>query len=663
MERIPSVETLFLRIRAAMFNLANTAAIVLMCIIVLSPITARGDSPPYNAARYRGYPASPAGASLEERTAFFRKLVTPEVTGFGEPAADREFWGRIGSNPDFASIVPSGEGSMKMELPELPDDLFLDFTRTGNRYRYQSPRSRRRSILTNMVLAECVENDGRFIERIEEAVRTICSEKTWVLPAHDSKLTNFNETLVTIDLGSSTTAIGLSQTDWLLRDKLSPEIRSLIRERVEHFIFKPFMAMHNGDRVPHWWMTERTNNWTSVCMSGVISSAFSLIDSPDIRAQYLEAAEKYGPYYILSLSDDGNCSEGLAYWNYGYSYYLVMVEAARKATNGAWDMLDDNKQKRTSAYPMNVEIMPGVYPSFADCRTDTKPGFRFIRYLNRRYQFGMDYLEDKPDSPGSFLMFCVFDLDNPYAERAKLSPEEYSIPLRSSFEDADVYIFRAEKENGLSVALKGGHNAEQHNHNDLGSYVVALEGHATLLDPGGEVYTKRTFSSKRYDSDVLNSFGHPVPRINGQLQKTGREYEARVLDKQSNDIEETVAMDISGAYDIQSLDKLERTFVFSRRGNGAFTVTDNVEFSEAGQFENALITFDNWHSIDDNTIEVGDGKSRMRVTIDTDGEPFRLETVTIDEDMQVKTQPVRIGIVLINPVKTARVSVKIEPAR
>ena len=663
MERMLSAGTSFQRILATLFNPDIIAAFIVIFIIVLSPVTVRGDSPHYDAARHRGYPASPEGASMEERVAFFRELVTTGATGFGEPATDREFWGQIGSNPDYASIVPAGEGSLKTELPELPDDLYLDFNSTGNRYRYQTPRSRRRSILTNMVLAECVENEGRFMDGIEGAIRTICSEKTWVLPAHDRELTNFNGTLVTVDLGSSMTALTLSQADWLLRDKLSPEIRSSIRDRVEHFIFKPFMAMHHGDRNPHWWMTESTNNWTSVCMSGIISSAFSLIDSPEIRARYLEAAEKYGPYYILSLSDDGNCSEGLGYWNYGYGYYLVMVEAARKATNGAWDMLDDDKQRRTSAYPMNVEIMPGVYPSFADCRTDAKPGFRYIRYLNRRYQFGLNYLEEKPDAPGSFHMFCVFDLDNPYAERANLSREEYTIPLRSSFEDADVYIFRSKKQNGLSVALKGGNNAEQHNHNDLGSYVVALEGHATLPDPGGEVYTKRTFSANRYDSDVLNSFGHPVPRIDGQLQKTGSEYVAHVLDKQSNDLEETVVMDISGAYEIPSLSKLERTFVFSRRGDGSFTVTDEVEFSEAGRFETALITFDTWRSIDNNTIVVGEGKSRMRVAIDTGGEPFRLEAITIDEDMQVKIQPVRLGIVLANPVKTARVSVKIEPGR
>jgi len=661
MERMQSSMKRIIMQQPVISTLAITTLILLSSLLV-APQSGWGDSPSFDTALYRGYPASPKGAKLDERVGFFRALVTPSTTGFGEPVTDRTFWMRIGATPDFTSIVPDGESALNQALPELPDSLFLDYTRTGNRNRYQSPRSRRRSILTRMALAECVENSGRFMGKIEGAIRKICAEKTWVLPAHDSALTNFNETLVTIDLGSSMTALTLSQVHWLLQDKLSPEIRTLIKERVDHFIFTPFMAMHSGEREPHWWMTDDTNNWTSVCMSGIISAAFALIESPDTRARYLEAAEKYGPYYILSLSDDGNCSEGLAYWNYGYSYYLVMVEAARKATNGAWDMLDDGKQKRTSAYPMNVEIMPDVYPSFADCRTDTKPGFKYIRYLNRRYQYGLDYLEEKSDSPGSFHMFSVFDLDDPYRERASLSSEEYAIPLRSAFEDADVYIYRSRQENGLSVALKGGHNAEEHNHNDLGSYVVALHGHATLLDPGGEVYTKRTFSGKRYDSDVLNSFGHPVPRINGQLQKTGSEYHAHVLSKRSSDNEEHVIMDISEAYAVPTLTKLERSFNFSREGEGSFTVTDQVAFSETGRFETALITFDTWRSIDSNTLEVGEGRSRMLVTIDTGGKPFTLESITIEEDMQVKMQPVRLAIVLTHPVKDARISVKIEAA-
>lgn len=508
-----------------------------------------------------------------------------------------------------------------------------------------------------------MEGGGRFLPKIEETVRAICAEKTWVLPAHDRDLTNFNRILVTVDLGSTMTALSLSQTDWLLSDRLSPATRSLIRERVDHFIFTPFMAMHRGEREPHWWMTERTNNWTSVCMSGVVSAACALIDSPDIRAQYIGAAEKYAPYYIKSLSDDGNCSEGLGYWNYGYGYYIVLVEAVRKATNGAWDMMDDDKQRRTGAYPINIEIMPGVYPSFADCRSDARPGNLFLRYLNRRYGFGLDYLEKAPDQPGDLHMFSVFVLDDPYRERAVRTGNAHTLPLRSSFDDAGVFIVRSGKEHGLSAAFKGGHNGEEHNHNDLGSYVVALEGHATLLDPGGEVYTARTFSARRYDSNVLNSFGHPVPRPNGQLQKTGAQYTARILKKEFTDDTDTVVMDISGAYDMPSLTRLERTFVFSRKGGGSLTITDDAAFSEPGPFETALVTFDSWRAVDRNTIEAGEGASKVRVTIDTGGRPFTIESVSIDEDMQVKMKPVRLGIVLSEPVRKARVSVMITPAR
>ncbi|MDB6028847.1 MAG: hypothetical protein JWM68_5070, partial [Verrucomicrobiales bacterium] len=52
-----------------------------------------------------------------------------------------------------------------------------------------------------------------------------------------------------------------------------------------------------------------------------------------------------------------------------------------------------------------------------------------------------------------------------------------------------------------------------------------------LVDPGSEVYTGRTFSSNRYESDVLNSFGHDVPVVAGKLQSAGAKHRAIVLRK------------------------------------------------------------------------------------------------------------------------------------
>ena len=75
----------------------------------------------------------------------------------------------------------------------------------------------------------------------------------------------------------------------------------------------------------------------------------------------------------------------------------------------------------------------------------------------------------------------------------------------------------------LSAAVKGGSNDEFHNHNDVGGFVLAVDGTVpVIVDPGAEYYSGRSFSSRRYESNLNNSFGHSVPRINGELQIAGK---------------------------------------------------------------------------------------------------------------------------------------------
>ena len=80
---------------------------------------------------------------------------------------------------------------LKTPLPELTDDLYLDYSRTGNRDRCQEVIFKRQDRASVLALAECFENRGRFLPGIEEAIASICGEKTWVYPAHDGSLRNF----------------------------------------------------------------------------------------------------------------------------------------------------------------------------------------------------------------------------------------------------------------------------------------------------------------------------------------------------------------------------------------------------------------------------------------------------------------------------------------
>ena len=143
----------------------------------------------------------------------------------------------------------------------------------------------------------------------------------------------------------------------------------------------------------------------------------------------------------------------------------------------------------------------------------------------------------------------------------------------------------------FAVAVKGGHNDEFHNHNDLGSYVVLVGGKIVAGDPGGEVYTARTFSKHRYDSKVLSSYAHPVPVVDGQLQGTGRKFAAKIVRTDFTDAKDEIVFDLTAGYPVKTLKRLLRTFIFDRAAK-RFTVRDEVEFSEPTAFAEAWISRD-----------------------------------------------------------------------
>ena len=112
-----------------------------------------------------------------------------------------------------------------------------------------------------------------------------------------------------------------------------------------------------------------------------------------------------------------------------------------------------------------------------------------------------------------------------------------------------------------------------------------------ICDPGGEVYTKRTFSAHRYDSKVLNSFGHAVPVIAGKLQKAGADARGVILETNFTDAADTFKLDFRSAYAVPELQKLDRTFVFQRGETPSLEVRDEVKFSAPEKFETALVTW------------------------------------------------------------------------
>ncbi len=589
-------------------------------------------------------------------------MLEARPTGVGVPADDRGAWAELAAMPGFAGVVKRAEDAMNTPLPEQPDELYLQFSKTGDRNNWQRVAGQRRGRIDDLTLGECLEDQGRFLPALRETIVALCAEPTWVMPAHDGKLTNFKGEAIDIDLASSAVGWNLATVDWLLGDRLGAETRQLIREHVMRRVIEPYRAMASDQQPRNWWMTT-TNNWNAVCLAGVTGAALAVLPDRDDRAFFVVAAEDYSKNFLKGFTPDGYCSEGIGYWNYGYGHYLLLAETIAQATSGGVELQLRPEALAPATFGSRTEIDHNVFPAFADCGLGSRPSARYMAFLERKLGLAAHpALRQEIAGPsGSLFEVCLLSFPNTATAAPDPTHEAEGIGLRSWFNDAGILLCRPADTAAtrMAVGLKGGHNGEHHNHNDVGSYVVVVGKVAVLLDPGSETYTARTFSSRRYESKLLNSYGHPVPVVAGKLQKPGAAAKGEVLASEFSDQRDLYRISLASCYEVPELTKLDREWVYDRAGEGSLTVTDTVAYSSPQAFETALITLGGWRETGPQQLLAWDYDEAVEVTIDTGGLPYELATEQIVENAQAK--PYRLGIKLSQPVTTATVKVSIKP--
>ena len=573
---------------------------------------------------------------------------------------DRDFWQKVGRSQNLRGVVQRAETAAPLRA--LPDDLYLEYSRNGTRTRYQNVYFAKLDSFRRLVIAECIEHQGRFLAAIEQAVASYAADKTWVLPAHDGNLDNFTGRQITIDLFSSEVACELATADFLLRSQLAAATRALIRQETKRRVLDPYQGMVKNGKPPAAWLNV-TNNWNAVCLANVTGTALAMLERAEDRAFYVASAEKHIDSFLRGFTDDGYCSEGIGYWNYGFGCFVRLGHMLHGATGGHLDLFALPKVKNAGLFARRMELAPGQYPAFADCTVGATPSREIMRYVTRRFNLTPTAWEQRGESQLRWLDelgVFAFVFDPPGAgEQVTAEPA-----LRDFFQEAGILVCRGARTEGglpLAVSLKGGHNAEHHNHNDVGSYVVCVGDSLPLVDPGAEEYTRRTFSRDRYVSGVLNSFGHPVPRVAGKLQDTGRSAAARLLAFDVSENADHLAFDLSSAYSVKALKKLTRTFVYQRKP-ASLSVCDEVAFETPESFGTAVITFGPWQQVAANRLRVGQGAAAVEIAIDTENVPFEVKAEEIKEDVRGGKTPIRLGIDLSHPIQKATVRIVIEPA-
>lgn len=559
------------------------ACCALVCLLLL-PVSSEAKAP---AADF-----TDGQARAEQLTGWI--AATPSA-GFVPTLADRAYWAALAKTPIADEAIKSAKAFAARPTPALPPELYDDYKKTGQRKPYERPYGERMERLKAFVLAEGLsEQAGAYLSLIEAELEAILSEPTWAMPAHSAQFASAADARRHVDLGAAMRAWNLASVDRLLDDRLSSAMRTRIRGEVRERVLAPYLERARAGDARGWWWMSTTNNWNAVCHSGVLGAALLLEEEAGARAEFAAIFEAGTRRFIAGFADDGFCHEGLGYWNYGFGHYVVGAEALRRATGGMLDLLETGKVRRIAEFGARWQIAGNIYPGFSDVTLSAKPAGWLADFIALRFDLGR--VEGEPRLTGNSLYQILFDLSLPRAGGGTVAlARSGGLPLRDWFPDGGALVVRPQPaERGLAAAFKGGHNAQPHNHNDLGSFVVLSNGRRILTDLGGDTYVRDTFGPKRYTSGVLNSFGHPVPRVAGKLQRTGKEAKAVTVRVDFSEAEDLWEMDITSAYDVPALERLTRTFVFRRGGAaaGSLEIIDRVRF-RAGEkpqdFDTALV--------------------------------------------------------------------------
>ncbi len=501
------------------------------------------------------------------------------------PAEDRKAWDGIPAMYRD-EIREMAAGYEEIPYPPRTASGFLAFARNGDRQADEKPYFTRRRKLCAAVLSACAF-PGTAADEIADGIWCICEETSWVISAHNvnpipgapppAKYPLPDIRKPYIDLFCAQTGMILSLTASLLGktlDRISPVIRKRIRKEVRRRILKPFMETDD-----FWWMGFRRkdlNNWTPWIISNVLVCAVLDPMPADKLALLLNRACGMLDRYLETIPEDGGCDEGAGYWNMAGGALLDCLVLMEKITDGQMSFRKEEKIRNILRFPMKVQMGKGWFANFADC--DARP---FIS--GERLETAGRMLEDPALAAfGTRMRGMVANQLNDVPHLTRALDLLFHEPAADQDPDAgmeDTWLpdlqIRLVRRDGWRLACKGGHNGENHNHNDVGTFILFRGGEPAVVDAGNMVYTARTFSEERYTLWNVQAGWHNLPMIGGQEELEGREHAAKDVRCTPDGME----LDISAAYDdAAGVEWLKRSF--SLRPDG-LSLTDEGALSAA----------------------------------------------------------------------------------
>lgn len=518
-------------------------------------------------------------------------------------AKDRSVWGPGGSadEPTAASIVRRALRDREMPWPVPLATQAARVHQDGERNGWEQIVFERQRRLSRAVVAAATTLDPVWLGEVLDGVWLLCEQTSWCWPAHDDAFRERGEALASVsapflDLGAGEVVGQLAWIDHLLGRPLEeryPGIRARVRHEARDRIFRPFLNRRDW----HWLgLNGPVNNWNPWIHGNVLVAALRLLDNPEDEADRLETVAlviEGIDRYVSTLPPDGAIDEGYSYWWNGACRALEALEILRHATGGVLDASSVPALRQTVAFPHRMQLGGHWYVNLADGQA-RPPASQPWHALHRAARaigdidaaaFATSHrvagaaVATEAEGLGRLLQGIT---DRDWVEAGQTEPP---LPRDVWLPSTQVLLARQHGGSalGLTLAVKGGHNGESHNHNDVGSFVVASDGVPVIVDAGRPTYTLQTFGPRRYEIWSMRSGWHNVPLVNGHEQAVGAAFSARDVEASISD-RTSMHLDLAGAYSDAGIRLWRRVASLDREAHRV-EIRDSWEWDEESKVE------------------------------------------------------------------------------
>jgi hypothetical protein len=534
-----------------------------------------------------------------------RRLAPPGTWHPYPRVGDRAAWAGVPADV-AAGLVERADAWLGAEWPQLPASLFLEFAENGNRTRYEQRYFERRSRLAGLVLAECVQGQGRYLHAIADGVWLVCEETFWGLPAHTGMqkrgvgLPDPDEPV--IDLFAAETGVTLAYVHELVGGQLravSPLLPARIAAEVKRRILDPGLARDDFK-----WMglkdkKEPLNNWTSWIASSWLEANLLLEADPARRIAATLKICRCLDGFLADYSDDGACEEGPGYWALSAGPYLDCLMALDAATGGAVALAADPFVRRMGHYVLDVHVAGDWYVNYGDAHAQVRHSPALLHRFGRATgdaalaAFGAFHAPARGIALSSQGRLARDVADVLEVARMRATQGRDALPRAAWYPALGLLTARAREgsDRGFFLAVQAAPNARSHGHHDSGSFIVFHDGLPVFVDPGVEAYTAQTFGKDRYAIWTMQSAWHNLPLVDGRMQR-GRDARDRASRVRVDDGPRAtgMTMDLATAYGPEAGIRMWERRVALDRDAGTVNVRETYALARPAPVELVFVT-------------------------------------------------------------------------